>query len=498
MVEFSIEKFKLGPADYEPAWTRANVDDMATMKTIVDSLTVDIDVELLENLTNIQIKLCDYPAEYLLQTPNIFLRLLHIQRTHADNVLLQINRTLLIIVKLLQRRLHIRSKTLYYSASIESVETSPQQLRIPSALKLLVNGCLELLGPPRLEVCHHNWHLIELIVEVIETFCQVSSPIPNSIVERLGLIVPNLLDYCGRFYADTGSNNEVTNLTKKLMIPRLQSLIFNGLLMDVISLNMRNNPEIDKMAAQSLLQPIMTDSVYLSCDPLRMQELCDLCDALKNGSQSEKQQMLRLKQAYSSALNQLVSKSRLAPKELLREQRQVCLVLIQLGSEKLLKQLCQAVVKCCAFYGVHPDLRQEAESLLSTLFELPDERLRGMALRMLKQPVVDHFHAFLNNTNYMTGCSNIELARQHILGVPMSTHLLRKLLVHAWMPSQPQQAQLQLQQWCTDYLIMLLGLVKLVDTGDFHEIIKIVLPVMPLIICRAINYPQLQQLLLNC
>ncbi|XP_034477244.1 uncharacterized protein LOC117783807 [Drosophila innubila] len=495
MEEFSIEKFKLSPADFEPAWARANLDDMATMKTIVDSLTIDIDLELLDHLTNLQIKLCDYPAEYLLQTPHIFLRLLHIQRKHANKVLLQINRTLLTTVKLLQRRLKIRSKTLYYSASIESPETSPQQLCIPSALMLLVNGCLELLGPPQLEVCRHNWHLIELIVEVIATFCQMSAPIPNGIVERLGLVVPNLLDYCGRFSADAGSNNELTNLTRKVMIPRLQSLIFNGLLMDVISLNMRNNPEMDKVAAQALLQPIMMDSVYLTCVPLRMQELSNLCNALKNGKQTEKQQMLRLKQAYSSALNQLVARTRLAPKELLHEQRQMCLVLIQLGSEKLLKQLCQAIVKCSSFYGIQPDLRQEAESLLSTLFDLPDQRLRGTALRLLKQPVVEHFHGFLNNTNYLTGCSNIELARQHILGLPMSTHLLRKLLVHAWMPHQAQQAQLQLQQWCIDYLIMLLGLAKLVDTKDFNGIFKIVLPVMPLIICRAINYPQLQQLL---
>ncbi|KAM8711649.1 hypothetical protein ACLKA7_012200 [Drosophila subpalustris] len=491
--DFSIERFKLGPADYEPAWTRASLDDMATMKTFVDSLTIDIDLELLDHLTNLQIKLCDYPAEYLLQTPHIFLRLLHIQRMHADKVLLQINRTLFTTVKLLQRRLSIRSKTLYYSASIESLETSPQQLRVSSALTLLLNGCLELLGPPQLEVCRHNWHIIELIVEVIETFCQISAPVPNRIVERLGLIVPNLLDYCGRFNA--GPDNELTNLTRNLMIPRLQSLIFNGILMDVTSLNLKTNPKMDKVAARALLQPIMTDSVYLECVPLRKQELCDLCDSLKSGTQAEKQQMVRLKQAYSTALNQLVSKTRLAPRELLREQRQVCLVLIQLGSEKLLKQLCQAMVKCSCFYGTQPELRQEAESLLSTLFDLPDERLRGSALRLLKQPVVDHFHAFLNNTSYLTGYSNIELARQHILGLPMSTRLLRKLLVHAWMPHQPQQAQAQLQQWCIDYLIMLLGLAKLVDTKDFYKIFKIVLPVMPLVICRAINYPQLQQLL---
>lgn len=489
---FSIEMFNLDPSDYEPAWSRASVDDLATMEIFVDSITIDIDLELLVHLTNLQIRLCDYPIEYLLQKPHIFLHLLHIQmqQMRPDKVLMHINRTLLTIVKLLQRRLNIRSKTLNYSASIESQELLPQQLRIPSALSLLLDACLRLLGPPELEHCRNNWHIIEIIVEVIRTFSQISAPIPNHLVEGLGLLVPNLIDYCRQY-------KDISNLTKTLMIPRLHTLIFNGLLMDVILLNVKNDSNIDKVTAQALLQPIMTDSAYLSCVPMRMQELGNLCDLLKNGTQAEKKQMLRLKLAYSTALNQLVDKTRLSPMKLLKEQRHVCLVLIQLGSEKLLKQLCQAITKCTSFYVVQPELRHEAESLLSTLFDLPDERLRGNALRLLKQPVVEHFHAFMDNTNYMTGCNNIELVRQHILGLPMSTHLLRQLLAHGWMPHQPQYAQLQLQQWCIDYLIMLLGLSKLIDNKDFNVIFKIVVPVLPIIICRAINYPQLQHLLLE-
>lgn len=488
---FSLESFGLGPADYEPAWTRPSLDDVATMKTIVDTLTIDNEQQLQEQLINLQIKLCDYPVEYLLQTPYIVLQLLHVQQLQAGETLLHINGTLLTIVKLVQRRLSIRSKT-FNSSRIDSQGTSPQQLRVPSVLTLLLNGCLELLGPPLLEHCNHNWHVIEISVEVIKAFGQLRAPIPDHIVQRLGLIVSKLIRYCSSF--DITSANEMPRLITKLMIPRLESLIFNELLLDAITQNVSINAVTDKKSTRNLLQPLFLDSAYLITSPMQLQELNQLCSLLIKEMEPEKKQMIYLKRAYSLAMSQLVAETKLSAIELLQRQGQFCLVLIQLGSECLLTQLCQSIVKCTSFYSAKPNLRQEAESLLHTLFDLPDERLRSCCLRLLKQPVVDHFHAFMNNTNYLAGCSNIKLVKEHILGVPMNSHLLRKLLLLAWLPEQSAQ-QMELQRWCIDYLIMLLGLAKLVQCKDFHVIFKVVQPVVPLIVCRAVHQPQLQNLL---
>lgn len=488
---FSLEYFGLGPEDYEPAWTRPSVDDMATMKTMVDTLTVNNEQQLQENLVNLQIKLCDYPVEYLLQTPYIVLQLLHVQQLNAGETLLHINGTLLTFVKLIQRRLSIRSKTLN-SSGIDSQETSAQQLRVSCVLTILLNGCLELLGPPLLEHCNHNWHVIELCVEVIKTFGQMRAPIPDHIVLRLGLIVSKLIRYCSSFEITNAS--EMPRLITKLMIPRLESLIFNELLLDAITQNVSINAVADRKSTRSLLQPLILDSAYLICAPMQLRELNQLCNLLTQEVEPEKQQMIRLKRAYSLAVSQLGSETKLSAIELLQAQRQLCLVLIQLGSDCLLKQLCQAIIKCTPFYSAKPNLRQEAESLLHSLFDLPDEQLRSCCLRLLKQPVVEHFHAFMNNTNYLAGCSNIELVKEHILGLPMSSHLLRKLLVLGWLPEQSPQ-QMELQRWCIDYLIMLLGLAKLVPCKDFYVIFKVVQPVVPLIVCRAVHQPQLQNLL---
>lgn len=489
---FSLKNFSLGPADYEPAWTRASVDDIATMKTIIDSLTIDNDQQLQEHLINLQIKLCDYPVEFLLQTPYIVLQLLHVQQQTAGETLRHINCTLMTIVKLMQRRLSIRKKTFDYSPRIDLQATSPQQLRVSSVLTLLLNGCLELLAPPLLEHCNQNWHIIEISVEVINTFGYMRAAIPDHIVQRLGLIVCKLIRYCSSFYIE--SPKEISRLIKKLMIPRLESLLFNELLLDAITQNVSINAITDRTSMRILLQPLNMDSAYLICAPMQTQELSHLCSLLNQNEEPDRHQMTRMKRAYSLAVSQLVAETKLSAIEMLQAQRQLCLVLTQLGSECLLTQLCQAIVECTSFFNAKPNLRLEAESLLHTLFDLPDERLRSCCLRLLKKPVVEHFHAFMNNTNYLTGRSNLELVKEHILGVPMSTYLLRKLLVQGWLPEQNPQQQ-QLQRWCIDYLIMLLGLVKLVPCKDFNDIFKVVQPVVPLIVCRAVNQPQLQNLL---
>ncbi|KAH8299320.1 hypothetical protein KR044_000386 [Drosophila immigrans] len=492
----SRDRLRLTPSDYEHAWTRPSDTDMLTMRTINDSLNVNNELDLIRNLTNLQIKLCDYPIEYFLQPPDVYLMLIHIQRMSTGEVLPHINRVMFAFLKQLQQRHSVRSKTLSYATRIEPPMNSkqlPDQLRFRKALTILLYGSIKRLGPPLLEDCGSNWHCIELIVEAINTMNQLGVRVPDYIVHRMGIMVPKLLIYLRSI--EVSSPGYIRNYSSDMMIPRLESLVFNGLLMNVIAINVQHNPNIDKAMARSMLQPILTDEVYLTCFPAVVQELSNLCAALNSDAEALRKQMCRLKVAYSTALNQLVAKTQMQPLDLLRNQRKVCLVLNQMGSKTLLRQLVEAIVKGTPCYGQQRELRQEAECLLSTLFDLPDVEMRGHALRLLKQPVVDHFHAFMNHTNYMAGCSNIELARMHILGLPMSSHLVRKLLVQGWMPQQPKAAQVQLQQWCIDYLIMLLGLSKLIGSRDFAEAFKMLLPVVPLMICRAVNYPQLQQVI---
>ncbi|XP_017867877.1 PREDICTED: uncharacterized protein LOC108616877 [Drosophila arizonae] len=486
---FALDNFNIGPEDFETAWSCASPDDVATMKTLNDTLTIGNDVQLQENLTSIQIKLCDYPAEQLFQDPYIFLQLLHVQQLQADVTLLHANRALLTFIKLLQHRLRVRKESNDTGFSAMTHATLPQQLRVSSVLSLLLNGCLELLGPPLLEHCAHNWHLIELSFETIRTYDQLGAAIPESIVQRLGLIVPKLIRYCISF--DVSHASEIPSLVKKLMIPRLESVIFNGLLLDVLALSLKTSEGIAKTTARSLLQPLILDISYLSCLPERMKALCDICGIVAPETAAEEQNMVRIKQALGMGLAQLVDEKKLTAIELLQNQSQICLVLLILGSDSLMTALIKAIVKCTSFYIAKPELRKEAESLLYTLFDLSNEELRNSALRQLKQPVVDHFHAFMNGTNYMAGCNNLELARNHILGLPMSSQLLRRLFVLGWRP----EPSVQVQQWVVDYMIMMVGLAKLVPSKDFIKIFKIVMPVIPLIVCRAIDQPQLQHML---
>ncbi|XP_060652799.1 protein rotatin homolog [Drosophila nasuta] len=491
----SRDRLRLSPTDHETAWTRPSDTDLLTMKIIVDSLTVSDEMDLKRNLTNLQIKLCDYPIEYFLQPPNVYLRLIHIQQKHSGDLLQHINRVLFAFLKQLKQRHRVRSKILSYSAPIEAPKNPqgmPDQLRFSKALTVLLYGSFKQVGSPTLEHCVDNWHCFELIDETIQTMIDLSVRVPDYIVEKMGIMVAKLLIYLRDMKMP--KNGDVSSLVKRMMIPRLESLILNELLVDVIGINVDHNPKMNKAAAYALLHAILTDDVYLMCFPDFVEVLENLSKSLNIDVKTLKNQMYRLKVAYSTAVNQLVETTKIPPLQLLRKQGMVCLVLNQMGSETLLRQLVEALIKCTPCYGQQRELRQDAESLLSTFFNLPNEQMRGQVLRLLKQPVVDHFHAFLNHTNYMAGCNNIELARQHILGLPMSTELVRQLLVQGWMPNKDAQGgQEQLQQWCVDYLIMIMGLAKLIGNRDFVEVFEMVVTQLPLMICRGVNYPQLQQ-----
>ncbi|KAH8372375.1 hypothetical protein KR093_011258, partial [Drosophila rubida] len=493
----SRDKLCLTPDDHERAWSRPSDTDMLTMKTIVDSLYVSNEEDLIKNLTNLRIKMPDYPVEYFLQPPEIYLVLLHLQRTCSGETLLHINRVLFALLKQLQQRYNVHCKTINYACRIDpprTEDTRVDQLRFRKVLTTMLYGSFKQLGPPMVDHCILNWQCIELIVDVVNTMNQQRVQVPDYIVQQMAIMVPKLLIYLRS--TEVPTTNDIKNFTRDMMIPRMESLIFNGLLMNVVAINVENHPDkMDKALARSMLQPIITDDTYLTCFPAYVQELSNLCALLNSDGEDLRKQMCRLKVAYGTALNQLVPSSKMQPLELLRNQRTVCLVINQMGSETLVRQLIEAIVKCTSCYNQQRELRLEAECLLNTLFDLPDEDMRANVLRLLKQPVVDHFHAFMNHTNYMAGCSNIELARLHILGLPMSSHLVRKLLVQGWLPTLSKTVQQQLQQWIVDYLIMVLGLSKLIGSRDFTEVLKMLLPVVPLMICRAINYPQLQQVI---
>ncbi|EDW01415.1 uncharacterized protein LOC6561256 [Drosophila grimshawi] len=483
-LEFSVDAFNLQVEDYEAAWSCASEDDLATMATIVDSLSCHNDEQLQQQLLNLQIRVCDYPVEYLLQPPHIFLRLLDLLKlNYSTETQFRIHCALLAIVKQMQRGNSARSKICNYATKVEV--KSSLQLRISSALYLLLNACW--LDPPKLEQCNQNYHPIEMIVEVIETFGQLGAPMKELHVQQLACGAHKFINYCNS--VDVSDVGETDNMGKGLIIPRLESIILNGSLLELIRQNASN---ISHVAGQALLKPLILDNTYMMCVPQHMDAVRKLHNLMDKADQPGLKEILLLKVAYKLAIGQLITETKLQAQELLMNHHEICCVLVRMGSKSLVQQLCEAIVKCTSLFLTQPELRLQAEMLLLTLLNLPvDSELRNYALQLLRQPVLEHYQAFMNGTNYLPDCSNIQLIRQHILGLPMSTHVLRELLVVGWRSSLGPE----LKEWCIEYLMMLLGLIEPIPAKEIPSVHKMLTPVMPLIVCRAIDQPQLQPLL---
>ncbi|KAH8301333.1 hypothetical protein KR059_000270 [Drosophila kikkawai] len=473
----SILKDTLKPEDYEPAWSQPCPEDVASLQSMINMPrhegTDAIEVQV--QLTQLTIRMGDYPAEYLLQPPYTFLILVQLQQ-RRDGCLLHVNRAIIAYLKQLQRRIEIRCTTMCYANSLDAPGSLARQLRVESALSLVLNNCLDLVMK-----CSDNdkWHVLELVKQSVKTYKVLKVGIAPGVTTRFGDMVRKLLKFCS---SRTGT--KLSELVSSLMVPRLQSLIFNDQLLEIMLLNINYDKMLNSAQANSLIKPILMDTCFLSL-PGRQSALGDLKGvALMNSTDDD--HLRKLKIAYMSALDQFQSTTQMkAP--LLIEANAVLVVVNQLGSKRLVKQLFDAVVECTPLYPGNLKLKIKAQTVLWTLVDLPDKQLRWFLYGLMRNPVTSHFHAFMTKTVYMPGCTNLELVRQGILGLPLTSRFLQKLIVQSWDMEAPQNVR----QWCLDYFILLFKLHNFVGQQDLQNIIQIVYPLLPLLICRTISDTQL-------
>ncbi|KAH8386202.1 hypothetical protein KR200_001026 [Drosophila serrata] len=477
----SILKATLKPDDYEPAWTQPCPEDLAGLQGMLDmprnGATDVIEVQVL--LTNLIIRMGDYPAEYLLQPPYTFLILVQLQQ-RRDGCLLHVNRAIIAYLKQLQRRIEDRNTTMCYATSLDAPDSQTRQVKVESALALVMTNCLDLVMK-----CSTNdkWHLLELVKESVKTYEILKVGVAPCVTTQLGGLVKKMYNFCS---SQTGTN--LNELVISLMIPRLQSLIFNEQLMEVMLVNINYEKNLNRDDANALIQQILMDSCFVNL-PGRMCSLGDLRGLVLESSKDD-DNLIQLKIAYMKALDQLQPKTK-AKAQLLMESKEVCMVVNQLGSKKLLRQLFDAVVACTSLYRENPKLRTQANELLCNLVDLPDKELRWFAYSLMRKPVMNHFHAFMNKTVYMTGCNNQELVRQNILGLPLTTEFLRKVILQSWDTTAPDNVR----QWCLDYFILLFKLNSFLANKDLKNVLTMLIPLLPLLICRSISDTQLDNVI---
>ncbi|KAH8271534.1 hypothetical protein KR018_004686 [Drosophila ironensis] len=479
----------LGPDDYELAWTVPNQDDVISMTAMLDMRTSDLDPDSFDvhaKVSHLTLRLSDYPAEYLLQAPYIFLQLLELQRTASSNLHV-INQALLDCLHQLQRRIQVRRSLLHYAVSMDPSSARGKQLKVATALDLLVHNCNRLCQARLFRCTTENWHIMELCMEAVRAYDLINLNCSPAIPERFFEMHRTLMAHCQDM-----EGTDAAAILSVISIPRIQAMLLSGLTQDTVSLNLiYNKKAYNRAQALAWLQTLHLDITYLACMPHRLSAMTGTMAGICCQPSEMEQQLVRLKRCYTLALNQMQPHTRAAPARLVHSYKQICLVVDQLGSEVLVKQLFDAIVCCTPLYASNGQLRREAETVLFNLLDLQTQRLREYVYRLMPRPVVTHFHAIMNKQSYMPDCTNTTLARNHVLGLPLSSRIICKLLLVSWDPETPEA----IVQWCIDYIIMLLKLGNLLTEEDFNAIGGMLLPVLPLMICRALTHKQLYQTL---
>ncbi|XP_034142367.1 uncharacterized protein LOC117592592 [Drosophila guanche] len=467
---------RFNPGDFEQAWTQPCREDVLTMKTMIDM--GDSEDEMNEKLISLIIKMGDYPSEYFLQAPHIFLQLVKIQQ-RADANLTKVNHVLINFLLQLQNSIKTRTATLACYSILDPPATRPKQLRVESALCFLLSSCTTLLQPLLLKFTSQNWLILELIKEAVRTYAAMRAPISYLFIDRLSGLVKEAQTFC---YSAKG--NDVAKLVDKLAVPRLHSLICNGLLHDSIELNEANDKSINANEAKLHRQLLTMDFAYLLCMPQRGLLVKNINLGGISPPKTMDTSMDRLRIAYTLGVGYLKSTEKPSAEDMILDQSTICLVVDQLGSKTLVKQLFEAVVECNLMYDKNSKLRLEAEILIYNLMNLRDRELRGYFYNLMRHPCSLFFHAVAQKSVYLRGCSNQKLIRQRIFGIPLNTTLLRQFVLQSWLDDEPEGVQ----AWCLQYLELLINLCSSMNGNDFFGMYDFLEPVMvPQMISRSVT-----------
>ncbi|XP_022227754.2 uncharacterized protein LOC111077692 [Drosophila obscura] len=463
------------PEDFEPAWTEPCKEDELTMKTMIDM--EDSEAEMNEKLINLTIKMGDYPSEYFLQAPHIFFKLVKIQQ-RADANQLNANRVLIKYLLQMQSSIEVRRATLGYSCNTDPPATRRKQLRVDSALGFLLSSCTILLEPVLLQFTKQNWLILELITEAVRTYGALRAPVSYLFIERLSGLIKKVQKLC-----HSAAGKDVAQLVDMLAVPRLHSLICNGLLHDSIALNIVNDKSMIANQARLHLLPVTMDIAYLMCMPDRDLAINSQLCAVSAPTLLDKE-LRRLHLGYSMLITQLRATNKTSAENIVLAQCFICLVLDQLGSKTFVKELFDAVVRCNQLYGKNPKLRMHAEILIGNLMNLPDPELRGYFYNLMRHHCGLFFHAVAQKSVYLRGCTNMELIRQRIFGLPLDTKLLRQFVLQSWQDDAPEETR----AWCLQYLDLLINLTNTLKADDFRGMYEFLQPVIiPLMICRSVT-----------
>lgn len=459
--------------DYEAPWSLPSSSDFTSMKFLSDILINDFaaNSEIENAVCHLQLTIADYPPEYLLQAPHIFHNLLQLyderksismRNVSIENVALALLQFLIALDKRLKMS---RNSLSFYpthqrNTNAKFLET-PRQLKLETALKKVLDASIFHL---ELHVLHGNvspvvWEVIFMVLKILKTN---NKNINMECLNKAASIATNLstkyaeTDHCARL--------------------RLHHMLLIFLIQDIAEMDLCPN----SLNVLEVFEPIIRDYTMNTFFPKRYQAT-EMFILKADPCFKEKFYLVKV---YEKAIDQSIQilKNNLnISSDNITDGLFVSKVLDVLKSKDLVDVLFAGIIKNVPFYRENSQRKAQAMELLLRLLNVTVMPLKIHIYDKLAYVFKRHIGCLMTGERYIFDCSNTDLLKAQIVGVPLNTELLKQLVCEGFESNSEE-----IQGNCCKMIELLLKSQNLFHI-HWYSILPTVVPLMPLLNCYTFS-----------
>lgn len=453
--------------DYEIPWSSPSTSDYTSMKLMSDILrnsqaTPD---EVQHALQHLQLTMKDYPAEYLLQAPHIFRKLLKVfeEQDKIDTrkcPLDLIAGALYEFLNILEAGLKFRRKSSSFPFSTITYDVTlatPSQLRVEKALAELLEVCLYHLDLMA-EQNSASSVVWEIIFKISRLHGLLKRQIDDIYLQKLARIIRRL---CLKYT----ESEQCTRL-------RLYQMQLIFLLQDMAQYNVLLKP----LKSTDVFEPILRDYSLKCLYPDRHLQLQNALWTTEPSLQEKYQLLRKYEQTLRQAIGMLMGAS-VGAADLVKSSKEIIAILEKLQSKHLLDIILKSLLDALPLYISNDNLKEEAIRLFINMLNISFMPLKTYIYQKLTAVFKRHIGCLMNGESYLSVCSNASLLAAGIIGIPWNTHLLLHI-IHDGFESSDEI----IQNCCFTILELLLQSQSLFGS-KWSTFLPILVPALPLLCC---------------
>ncbi|XP_067621874.1 protein rotatin homolog isoform X2 [Eurosta solidaginis] len=454
------------PSDYEPAWSRPVVADFTALQFLSDILSNDNKVEMTNALLHFEVTMQDYPAEFMLQAPHVFLKLLNLYRFHdniesSSHTLQDIARQINVYLHVLLKRLKVRYNIYAYSADATISESQGNtQLKVAKVLELIFDKSVHLLETLVLEFHKVTQQILEVMANCMEIYRYHELAIDMNVITKLHRTLVRL--------------QKCFEKDEHFTLERIKYLLLVCLLDDILI----HNSKVQSNSFNSeVLECVLQDFTFKANFPQRYKNIeRRVCEGV--AAASERYRKLKLfDNSIRFAISLFKNPQDIESRDIIMNGIDIGVALDNLKSVQLAERIFNAIIDCNTQYLSKPALRAKANQVLLNLLRLKYEPLKEYIYKMIVMSVKRHFACLMECERYCIGLTHGQLLESQVFGIPLSSELLLQLVYECGESSEEK-----IRKFCEETITLILKSQNLLGE-HWTKLLQLVIPILPLLQC---------------